>query len=84
MTPFHQPYNDDYLARGRQFALDHNQAQAADALAQRHLLVDFSQQVAMLACNEAFMIFGIAALCVVPFCFLLSPIKGDGKVAVAH
>ncbi|NHO32486.1 DHA2 family efflux MFS transporter permease subunit [Acetobacter fallax] len=83
MTPFHQPFND-YLARGQQFALDHNQPQAASALAQRHLFVDFSQQVAMLAYNEAFMIFGIAALCVVPFCFLLSPIKGDGKATAAH
>ncbi|MFT8718255.1 DHA2 family efflux MFS transporter permease subunit [Acetobacter sp.] len=84
MTPFHQPYNE-YLAQGRQVMLDHNQPMRADALAMRHLYSDFAQQVAMLAYNEAFMIFGIAAFCVVPFCFLLTPIKsGGGPPSGAH
>lgn len=83
MTPFHQPYND-YLARGRQVAIDHNHSVQANAFARHHLFVDFTQQVAMLAYNEAFMIFGIAAFCVVPFCFLLSGIKSGGKPTAVH
>lgn len=84
MTPFHQPFND-YLARGHQVALDQNHPTAtASAMAQYHLFRDFTQQVSMLAYNEAFIIFGIGAFCVVPFCFLLSPIKGDGKATGAH
>ncbi|MCH4091228.1 DHA2 family efflux MFS transporter permease subunit [Acetobacter sp.] len=83
MTPFHQPYND-YLARGRQVALDHNHQPQASALATHHLFTDFSQQVAMLAYNEAFMIFGIAAFCIVPFCFLLSKMKSGGKPTAVH
>lgn len=83
MTPFHQPYND-YLAQGQQTAVDHGLAPAAGAVAQHRLFVEFSQQVAMLAYNEAFVIFGICALCVVPFCFLLSPITSGGKPSSAH
>ncbi|MBV1837478.1 DHA2 family efflux MFS transporter permease subunit [Acetobacter estunensis] len=84
MTPYHQPYND-YLAQGRQAAVDHGLGPATDAVAQHRLFLDFSQQVAMLAYNEAFMIFGIAAFCVVPFCFLLSPIRsGGGPAKGAH
>ncbi|GBQ98814.1 multidrug ABC transporter [Acetobacter nitrogenifigens DSM 23921 = NBRC 105050] len=84
MTPFHQPYNE-YLARGRQFALDHGRAPSTyDVIAQHRLFQNFTTQIAMLAYNEAFMIFGLAALAVVPFCFLLSPIKGGGPARGAH
>ncbi|NHN89207.1 DHA2 family efflux MFS transporter permease subunit [Acetobacter conturbans] len=83
MTPFHQPYNE-YLARGRQVALDHNHQAQGNAIATHHLYVDFGQQVAMLAYNEAFMIFGLVAFCVVPFCFLLSPMKSGGGSRGAH
>lgn len=83
MTPYHQPYND-YLAQGRQAAMNGNHAAQADAIARHHLFVDFTQQVAMLAYNEAFMIFGIAAFCVVPFCFLLSPLKSGGRPTAVH
>ncbi|MBB2167616.1 DHA2 family efflux MFS transporter permease subunit [Gluconacetobacter aggeris] len=79
MTPFHQPYND-YLARARQVASGHGIAQGAvNAVAQHRLFVEFTRQIAILAYNEVFMILGIGAFLVVPFCFLLSPIKGGGK-----
>jgi DHA2 family multidrug resistance protein len=38
----------------------------------------------MLAYNEVFMILGIGAFLCVPFCFLCSPMRGDGKVKATH
>ncbi|WP_342628269.1 DHA2 family efflux MFS transporter permease subunit [Nguyenibacter vanlangensis] len=79
MTPFRQPYLD-YLARARQFAAAHGVAPAAiEATARQHLYVEYTRQISMLAYNELFMILGMGAFMVVPFCFLLSPIRGGGR-----
>ncbi|MBB2189939.1 DHA2 family efflux MFS transporter permease subunit [Gluconacetobacter azotocaptans] len=79
MTPFHQPYVD-YLARARQAASNRGVASTAlDAVAQHRLFVEYTRQISILAYNEVFMILGIGAFLVVPFCFLLSPIRGGSK-----
>ncbi|QNT77281.1 DHA2 family efflux MFS transporter permease subunit [Entomobacter blattae] len=84
MTPLHEPYNQ-YLAQTGQVVRDSGVAQSAQqSTALNVLFTDFTKQVAILAYNDAFMIFGILALCVVPFCFLLSPYKGGGKGGAAH
>ncbi|CAP57295.1 DHA2 family efflux MFS transporter permease subunit [Gluconacetobacter diazotrophicus] len=84
MTPFSQPYVD-YLAHARQAAAGRGVASAAvNAVAQHRLFLEFTRQIAILAYNEVFMILGIGAFMVVPFCFLLSPIRGGGKPGAAH
>lgn len=56
----------------------------AHAFAITHMYQDFLKQVAMLAYNQLFNVLGIMALCVVPFCFLLSPMKGSGHSGGGH
>lgn len=84
LTPYHEPYNQ-YLAQAQQVASDTGVAQSAQQATAMHVLYeDFMKQVAILAYNDAFWLFGMAALCVVPFCFLLSPNKGGGKGGPVH
>ncbi|MXV44918.1 DHA2 family efflux MFS transporter permease subunit [Saccharibacter sp. 17.LH.SD] len=51
----------------------------AHAYAIAHMYQDFLNQVAMLAYNQLFTVLGLLALFVVPLCFMMSPIKGDGQ-----
>jgi DHA2 family multidrug resistance protein len=84
MTPFHQPFNA-YQEQVRQAAIGRGVPEGlADTVAQHTLFQEFSRQVAMLSYNEVFMILGIGAFLCVPLCFLLSPIRGDGKARGAH
>ncbi|MFT8675493.1 MAG: DHA2 family efflux MFS transporter permease subunit [Acetobacter sp.] len=84
MTPYHQPFNA-YTDQVRAAAQARGYAEgAANQIAQHQLFSAFSHQVAILAYNEVFMILGIGAFLCVPFCFLLSSIKGDGKARGAH
>lgn len=79
MTPYHQPYNE-YLAHTRVVAAARGYAQGAlDSVAMGRLYKEFQKQVAILAYNEVFMILGIGCMLVVPFCFLMSPLKGGNK-----
>ena len=83
-TPFRQPFNA-YQERVRQAATARGAPEGvADSVAQHALFQEFSRQVAMLSYNEVFMILGIGACLCVPLCFLLSPIRGDGKAKGAH
>jgi MFS transporter, DHA2 family, multidrug resistance protein len=84
MSPGHQPYNE-YLATARRVAQAHGYAASkVNAVALNQLSVQFTKQVAILAYNEVFMILGVGAFLVVPFCFLLAPIKGGGPASGAH
>ncbi len=56
----------------------------AHSFAIAHLYKDFLTQVSMLAYNQLFNVLGILALCVVPFCFLMSPMKGGGESGGGH
>ncbi|MBE7618648.1 DHA2 family efflux MFS transporter permease subunit [Gluconacetobacter entanii] len=79
MTPFHQPFNE-YLSQARIAALARGFAEpVVNSVAMGKLYQQFSKQIAILAYNEVFMILGIGSLLVVPFCFLMSPLKGDDK-----
>ncbi|QEO16395.1 DHA2 family efflux MFS transporter permease subunit [Acetobacter vaccinii] len=84
MTPYRQPFNN-YLDQVQQAAQARGMTEAAAQQAAGHqIFKEFSVQIAMLAYNEVFIILGIAAFLCVPFCFLLSPIRGDGKARGAH
>ncbi|MCE2564358.1 DHA2 family efflux MFS transporter permease subunit [Komagataeibacter sp. FNDCF1] len=79
MTPYHQPYNE-YLAHSRVVAAARGYAQGAlDSVARGRLYMEFQKQIAILAYNEVFLILGIGCMLVVPFCFLMSPLKGGNK-----
>ncbi|CAM3139894.1 MFS transporter [Komagataeibacter xylinus] len=79
MTPYHQPFNE-YLAQSRGVAVMRGYAQGAlNNVAMGRLYKEFQRQVAILAYNEVFMILGIGCMLVVPFCFLMSPLKGGDK-----
>lgn len=84
MTTYHQPFND-YMDRVRSVAQARGTSPALlDSVAQHTTFQQFTQQVSMLAYNEVFMILGIGAFLCVPFCFLCSPMRGDGKVKATH
>ncbi|MBS0979434.1 MULTISPECIES: DHA2 family efflux MFS transporter permease subunit [Acetobacter] len=84
MTPYHQPYND-YLNQVQAAAQARGAThQAAAAVAQHSLFSEFSRQISILTYNEVFMTLGIGAFLCVPLCYLLSPLKGDGKAKPAH
>ncbi|WP_281649456.1 DHA2 family efflux MFS transporter permease subunit [Novacetimonas hansenii] len=79
MTPFHQPFNE-YLSQARIAAVVRGFAEpVVNSVAMGKLYQQFSKQIAILAYNEVFMILGIGSLLVVPFCFLMSPLKGGDK-----
>lgn len=79
MTPFHQPFNE-YLSQARIAAVARGFAEpVVNSVAMGKLYQQFSKQIAILAYNEVFMILGIGSLLVVPFCFLMSPLKGGDK-----
>ncbi|GBQ62300.1 multidrug ABC transporter [Ameyamaea chiangmaiensis NBRC 103196] len=78
MSSAHQPYNE-YLARGHALAKARGfAASRLDQVAQHQIFAQFTKQVAILSYNEVFMVLGIIAFMVVPFCFLMSPMKGGG------
>ncbi|RBM09602.1 DHA2 family efflux MFS transporter permease subunit [Novacetimonas cocois] len=79
MTPYHQPYNE-YLSRAHDAAMARGFPEPVlNSVAMGKLYQQFTAQIAILAYNEVFMILGIGSLLVVPFCFLMSPLKGDDK-----
>ncbi|GAN62948.1 multidrug ABC transporter [Acetobacter indonesiensis NRIC 0313] len=84
MTPYHQPFND-YLAQAKTVAQARGAPEhTAEAIAQHVQYLEFSRQIAMLTYNEVFLILEIGAFLCVPFCFLFSPISGNGKATGAH
>ncbi|AQS88654.1 multidrug ABC transporter [Neoasaia chiangmaiensis NBRC 101099] len=84
MTPYRDEYNQ-YLSNAKQVAMDHGfTAGAAQQFATHQLYTTFRQQVSMLAYNQTFMEIGIIAFCVVPLCFLLSPVAKKGGGQGAH
>ncbi len=79
MTPYHQPFRE-YLAQSRAVAIARGYAETAvNNVAMGRLYREFQRQIAILAYNEVFMILGVGSLLVVPFCFLMSPLKGGDK-----
>lgn len=80
-----KPEVRSYLAQVQQVAEAHGLAPLrAHAYAIAHMYQDFASQVSMLAYNQLFNVLGILALCIVPLCFLASPIKGDGQSSGGH
>jgi len=78
MSTGHQPYTE-YLARAKMVAQARGfAASRLDQVAQHQLFQQFTKQISILAYNEVFMVLGIGAFIVVPFCFLLAPVKGGG------
>ncbi|OOL18212.1 DSBA oxidoreductase [Bombella intestini] len=74
-----RPEFRDYIFHAQKLAEAHGLAPLrAHAFAVAHMYQEFMRQVAMLAYNQLFNVLGIMALCVVPFCFLMSPMKGGG------
>jgi len=84
-SPLHQPF-DQLIAR-YQAALESmgHVASAARDLAIAKAFQMFSAQVAVMAYSDVFLLCSIVAFAMVPFCFLLSPIKGGrGAGAGGH
>ena len=75
-----RPEFRDYIFHVQKLAEAHGLAPLrAHAFAVAHMYQEFMRQVAMLAYNQLFNVLGIMALCVAPFCFLMSPMKGSGS-----
>lgn len=84
LSPYKQGFVD-YLNTVKKTAMDFGLTSSSAAqYAQHRLEQTFTEQVAMLAYNQVFMEIGIIAFCVVPLCFLLSPVAKSGGGQGAH
>ncbi|HLH12207.1 MAG TPA: DHA2 family efflux MFS transporter permease subunit [Methylovirgula sp.] len=84
-SPFHQPFQQ--LIAHYQATLESmgHTASAAYNLALGEALQMFNGQVAVMAYSDVFLYCSVLAFAMVPFCFLLSPIKGGrGASAGGH
>ncbi len=88
MAHWSSDYNangQDYLNTVQKVAVDAGlPSPAAHQFAVHSYYQSFMQQVSMVAYNQTFMVIGIMAFCVVPFCFLLSPMAKKGPAGGAH
>lgn len=79
MSPYRAPYNA-YLDRAKQAYLDAGMpSMQATTAATAHLFSEFRKQATILAYHDAYLLFGIAALTMVPVCMLFGPMVASGK-----
>ncbi len=77
-SPFHQPFNELIARSERTLMAMGRPASAAYDIAVGQAYQAFRAQAAVLAYSDVFLLAGVVAFAVVPFCFLLSGTKGGG------
>ena len=80
-SPFHQPF-DELIARSeRTLTAMGRAASAVHDIAVGQAYQAFRVQAAVLAYSDVFLLAGVVAFAVVPFCFFLSGTKGGAGAA---
>jgi MFS transporter, DHA2 family, multidrug resistance protein len=77
-SPFHQPFNELIARSERTLTTMGRAASAVHDIAVGQAYQAFRAQAAVLAYSDVFLLAGVVAFTVVPFCFLLSGTKGGG------
>jgi DHA2 family multidrug resistance protein len=81
-SPFHQPFNELIARYARGLEAMGYTASSAHDIALGMAYQAFRTQVAVLAYSDVFVVAGVVAFAVIPFCFLLSGMKGGGSGSV--
>jgi len=82
-TPFHQPFNELIAVYQRALIAMGHAAAAAHDVAIGRIYQVYRRQAEILAYSDVFFYTALVAFAVVPFCFILSGVKGSGRGA-AH
>ncbi|HEX3495321.1 MAG TPA: DHA2 family efflux MFS transporter permease subunit [Methylocella sp.] len=77
-SPFHQPFNELIARSEHTLAAMGRAASAVHDVAVGQAYQAFLVQAEVLAYSDVFLLAGVVAFAVVPFCFFLSPKKGSG------
>jgi MFS transporter, DHA2 family, multidrug resistance protein len=77
-SPFHQPFNELIARSERTLTAMGRTASAVHDLAIGNAYQAFRVQAAVLAYSDIYLLAGVVAFAVVPFCFFLSGTKGGG------
>jgi len=83
-SPLHQPFNELVGAYERALIAMGRTAAAAHGEALGRVYRMYAQQAETLGYGDVFLLAGVVAFVVAPFCFLFTARKGGGKAAAAH
>jgi DHA2 family multidrug resistance protein len=80
-TPYHQAFNELIAVYQRALIAMGHAASAAHDIAVGHVYQVYREQAEVLAYSDVFYYVSLVAFAVVPFCFVLSSVKGGGSGA---